>query len=186
MLSDGTTQTAPTIDRSGRRSSRGMSPPYRGPATSTTSGSWPRSPAVPTWASTHPHSGHRGGAPAGRPAPRAGPARHAHLADVCGWTERRHHHRHIFSLTRSTQERGGQVRGLWRVKPQPVILDQEPHHRQSRPPRPVTVATLAGCPGSSRKPSTSNVGASMPTILRPQPWPRSNGRARSRPDAPRH
>jgi len=48
--------------------------------------------------------------------------------------ERCHHHRHLCPLARSAQERGRQARGRWRVKPQPVVFHQEPHHRQSRPP----------------------------------------------------
>src|SRR5215211_8864822 len=44
------------------------------------------------------------------------------------------------------------------------------------PPRPLTVATLAGRPGSCRKPSTSKVGRSMPTIVQPAPRPRSRRR----------
>ena len=58
----GTTQPARTTERSGRSPSRDTSRPCRVPVTSTTGSNSLPSPAVPTWVSTHPHSGATAGA----------------------------------------------------------------------------------------------------------------------------
>jgi hypothetical protein len=150
-LSGETTQTAPTTGRWGRPPGPSTSLPCRGPVTSTTSGSSLMSPAVPTWASTYPHSGGTGGAPGRRLASRAGPARHAHLTEIGGRIERCHHHCHLCALARSAHERSRQAWRLRCVEPQPVVFHQEPHHRQSRSPSAAHRCDTCGVAGAQQE-----------------------------------
>ena len=138
-----TTQPAPTTERSGRLPSQGTSRPCRVPATSTTSGSSPPLPAVPTWATTHPHSGRTGGAPGCRRAPQAGRSRHPHLADIGGRVERRHYHRHLPSCNPSPgpgrvvtlrEERGVRHMSCSQLVPRRATRTVEPAARRTTRP----------------------------------------------------
>jgi hypothetical protein len=146
-----TTQTPPTTERLGRPPSPDTTRPCPGPATSTTAGSSPPSPAVPTWLSTHhiaviqpTHPDIIARLKPGRPG-------HAHLADISRRIKRRHHHRHLGPLTRRPHERSWPARGLGGVKPQPLVLGQEPHHRQGWPPAAADGCHTRGATGLTKK-----------------------------------
>ena len=131
--SGATTQTAPTTDRSGCPPSPGRQQPCRAQVTSTTAGSSPTSPAVPTWASTH-IAAVQAANPGVVQLLKPGWPGHPDLTDIGWWIERRHHHRHLRPLACCAEERGRLARGLGGLEPKPPVFQQEPHHRQGWPP----------------------------------------------------